>query len=327
MSNQPSDAITRAHLGRRVTLRRVVGERDGRPLFSDVVGELIDVRDDLLVVRRRDGSVVEVDSGSVAAAKVVPDQNRPLSAIDWSEPELERVAAQGWRALEVERLGEWLLRASAGFSRRANSVLPLGVSGLPLDNAIDVVERWYADRGLPAQAQIPTRACADVDARLDERGWLAVNETWVMVADVQAVLLASARRDDLPPVVIENSPSTAWLATYHYSGNELPAAAVHTMSLHERVGFASVADDKGVLAIVRGAIDERWLGLTAVETVERARRRGLASHAVRTTVEWAARQGARHVYLQVADQNHGAIAMYQRLGFVEHHRNHYRRAA
>ena len=129
MSNQPSDAITRAHLGRRVTLRRVVGERDGRPLFSDVVGELIDVRDDLLVVRRRDGSVVEVDSGSVAAAKVVPHQNRPLSAIDWSEPELERVAAQGWRALEVERLGEWLLRASAGFSRRANSVLPLGVSG------------------------------------------------------------------------------------------------------------------------------------------------------------------------------------------------------
>jgi ribosomal protein S18 acetylase RimI-like enzyme len=40
---------------------------------------------------------------------------------------------------------------------------------------------------------------------------------------------------------------------------------------------------------------------------------------------WARRHGATDGYLQVADGNAGAIDMYQRLGFTEHHRYHYRR--
>jgi ribosomal protein S18 acetylase RimI-like enzyme len=35
---------------------------------------------------------------------------------------------------------------------------------------------------------------------------------------------------------------------------------------------------------------------------------------------WAARQGARYSYVQVATVNDSAIAAYTRLGFVHHHR-------
>ena len=48
--------------------------------------------------------------------------------------ELERVAAAHWRGTEEEWLGEWLLRAADGFTGRANSALPLGDPGLPLDD-------------------------------------------------------------------------------------------------------------------------------------------------------------------------------------------------
>ena len=47
--------------------------------------------------------------------------------------ELERVAAAHWRGTEEEWLGEWLLRAADGFTGRANSALPLGDPGRPLD--------------------------------------------------------------------------------------------------------------------------------------------------------------------------------------------------
>ena len=41
--------------------------------------------------------------------------------------------------------------------------------------------------------------------------------------------------------------------------------------------------------------------------------------------EWARGHGATDGYLQVSDGNASAIAMYQRLGFTEHHRYRYRR--
>jgi ribosomal protein S18 acetylase RimI-like enzyme len=69
--------------------------------------------------------------------------------------DLERVAAAHWRGTEEEWLGEWLLRAAGGFTGRANSALPLGDPGLPLDDALAVVTQWYLDRGLAPMIAVP----------------------------------------------------------------------------------------------------------------------------------------------------------------------------
>ena len=58
-------------VGSRVVVRRTVGERDGRPLFSDLLGELITWGDDV-VVRTADGVDVTVPRAEVAAGKRVP---------------------------------------------------------------------------------------------------------------------------------------------------------------------------------------------------------------------------------------------------------------
>jgi hypothetical protein len=93
---------------------------------------------------------------------------------------LERVAAQHWRGTEEEWLGGWLLRAAEGFTGRANSALPLADPGLPLDDALDTVTRWYAARGLPPMIAIPrplgagARATGcQLDHQLSERAWLS----------------------------------------------------------------------------------------------------------------------------------------------------------
>src|SRR5580693_4508172 len=109
--------------------------------------------------------------------------------------DLERVAAAHWRGTEEERLGGWLLRAAGGFTGRANSALPLGDPGLPLDDALAAVTRWYRDRGLTPMIAVPAPLDADADAdadgdgELDEhlarRSWLTrPGPAYFMVADL-----------------------------------------------------------------------------------------------------------------------------------------------
>ena len=61
--------------------------------------------------------------------------------------DIERAAALHWQAPDTERLGEWLLRAAASFTGRANSALPAGDPGRPLPEAVAAVEGWYRRRG------------------------------------------------------------------------------------------------------------------------------------------------------------------------------------
>jgi N-acetylglutamate synthase len=125
---------------------------------------------------------------------------------------------------------------------------------------------------------------------------------------------------------LEELPSADWLSAYHYRGGALPEQAVRLLSRHDRVRFASISVDRQVRAIARGAVDEGWLGVTAVEVEQGYRRRGLASLLMRALVGWGREQGADQCYLQVDTGNTAALALYQRLNFTEHHRYHYRLA-
>jgi ribosomal protein S18 acetylase RimI-like enzyme len=44
---------------------------------------------------------------------------------------------------------------------------------------------------------------------------------------------------------------------------------------------------------------------------------------MRTILDWAAERGAISAYLQVAEENAAALALYDRLGFARHHGYHY----
>jgi len=67
----PALALTPADVGARVVVRRVLGDRGGRPVFGDVLGELLSWQDGVLLVRARSGEVA-IDLRAVVAAKRIP---------------------------------------------------------------------------------------------------------------------------------------------------------------------------------------------------------------------------------------------------------------
>src|SRR3954447_13647684 len=127
-------------VGHRVVVRRIVGIRGNRPLFTDVLGELISYDDAGLAVATRSG-VQNIPLDAIQAAKRVPYGPKQIT-------ELERIANETWPAPVQEKLGGWTLRAADGWTGRANSALPLGDPGLGREAAIDAVVAWYRDRQL-----------------------------------------------------------------------------------------------------------------------------------------------------------------------------------
>ncbi len=319
--------------GRRVSVRRVVGSTDGRPLFSDALGLLERTDDDAVVVRRADGSAVTIVPGSIVAARLVPPPSVSVTgragavrALATGTPELERIAAQAWLGLENGAVGEWLLRAAGGFTGRANSALPVGDPGLPLGAAVDAVAAWYTDRGLPPRFQVPLPYADEVDAELDARGWSGGDGALVLVADLGPVLARPVSAVAAGTTVrVDPLPDGAWLAAYHYRGGALPPHAKAVVERGRQLGFGSVrSTDGSVLAIARGSLDEGWLGVTAVEVDPGARRQGLAGVALRALARWAVDRGGECCYLQVSPANAPALALYRSAGFVDHHWYQYR---
>lgn len=245
-----------------------------------------------------------------------------------STEDLEHAAAAGWRACDEDRLGNWLLRAAEGFTGRANSALAAGDPGLPLATAIGKVCCWYSERGLPPMIAVPYPPGQPAASRLDRElaglGWpVRADAATVMTADAD-VLAAQAGTARLAEVEIDAEPDADWLARYHYRGQGLPPVAIKLLTSAPWQAFGSVRSGGETVAIGRVAHAGDWAGLTAIEVEPRFRRTGLGTVVTRALAAAAAKRGASSIYLQVADGNAGAHALYRRLGFTDHHGYHYR---
>lgn len=317
--------LTVADVGARVMVRHRLP--DGRA--TDVLGELVRWDDTALAVRDRDDVEHTVARADVLAGKRIPPPptRRSRASHDIDDLALEHIASLGWPALESEPLGEWVLRASGGFTGRGNSVLVAGDPGMPLDDAMARVRRWYADRDLPAIAAVPDPAMADVDRHLVATGWEPYNPTVVLTAPLESVLAAAGGREGAEGVRVSDTLEDSWLAGYHYRGGALPPVARTLLDGGVRA-FADIEDPEGPvpLAIGRVAVGDGWAGFTAVEVATHARRRGLAGRIMAALTAWAADRGVTDLYLQAAAENDAAHAFYARLGFREHHRYRYLRA-
>lgn len=308
-------------------MRCLIDSSSGAGRFTDTVGVLTSWNKGVLLITRRTGETVRIPESSLVAGKVVPaaPARRRGPAADFEE--LARVVARAWQPVESERLGGWELRASAGFTRRANSVLPLGDPGLPLDEALARVRRWYEERDLPAYVQTATGAAGtqeELCAELEARGWHREVSAEVRIGALAPIGDLDA---DVARVRLARSFDEAWLQRYHRFGVPGPHV-LKVLGSGPSVWFASVAGEGAVpAAIGRCVIDGRWAGFMAVEVDPAYRRQGLATTVMTALARRALEEGASAAWLQVETENDGARALYEAMGFAIHHRYHHFRSA
>ncbi|MEU0689347.1 GNAT family N-acetyltransferase [Streptomyces uncialis] len=319
--------ITPADVGKRVSIRRLHHSAEDPAKFTDTVGVLTSWDAGVLMVTRRTGEAVRIAESSLVAGKVVPDVPARRRGPAASYEELARVAGRAWQPVESGRLGDWELRAAGGFTRRANSVLPLGDPGVPLDEALTRVREWYAARELPAYVQTatgPPGAQDALHAELTSRGWLVE-----VSAELRTGALAPLADTAAEPagVRLERGFDDGWLRRYQRSP-EAGETVRRVLAAGPSVWFASVGGGAGEVpaAIGRCVVDGRWAGFMAVEVDPGQRRRGLGTAVMAALAGRALAEGASAAWLQVEADNAAARAMYDRAGFRTHHTYHHHRA-
>ncbi|PWI15754.1 GNAT family N-acetyltransferase [Streptomyces sp. Act143] len=318
--------ITAADVGKRVSVRRLDDPAVPGEKFTDTVGVLASWDNGVLLITRKGGETVHIAESSLVAGKVVPSAPARRRGPSATYEELAHVCSRAWRPVESERLGEWELRAASGFTRRANSVLPLGDPGLPLDDALETVRRWYGERGLPAYLQTATGAAGTQEllcAELERRAWVreVTAELWI------GALAPVADRAPQVDVELSRDADEAWLARYQRKG--VSEVALQVLGSGPSVWFAKVPGSGAVpAAIGRCVVDGRWASFAAVEVDPAQRRRGLATEVMAALARRALDEGASAAWLQVENENAGARALYAGMGFAAHHAyHHYREPA
>jgi N-acetylglutamate synthase len=324
-SPSPPDTRWEDHLGHRIVVRV-----HGATGLRDVLGDLLEATGDRLLVLTRRGEV-EVDRAAIVAGHPIPPAPTraapPHRAL--SVGSLELLMAQHWQAAEQDWLGGWLLRASGGFTGRANSVLAVGEPGMPMHVAVLEVSDWYADRGLRPMAASPEPRLDEDDTEqllaaagaFESAGWLPIAGAGATVMTAPTGELRGAGRG-LPDGLssrLQQSPDAEWLSHYNYRGRPVPQDGVRLLLSAPEQVFASILDGERVVAVARGSLAERWAGVTATEVDPDYRRKGLAGALIAVIAEWAWQRGARSAFVQVAETNQIAHRFYLSAGFEPHH--------
>lgn len=298
-------------MGQRMTLR--LHDPDGG--FRDVVGVLKSET----TIEKRDGSLIQFHPREVAVWRVItppPDRAGMGSPLSLRIRDIELAANATWPAKEQVQLGNWILRASGKFTKRANSVLAIGSPGVNVDLAINEVLKFYNTRGLTPTFHIALPTYAELGRHLKEKGWQSDISVDVMVADIGEVIQESLFNDSGVNCYVDDAPSEEWIALQ----NDHDVFEIMTRC---PARYAELRRDGKIIGVARASNYDNWTILTRLYVDPNERGNGFGRDLIHSLLLDAQIGGAKKVALQVGSKNLGAIALYEKMGLRLHHTYEY----
>ncbi|TVX76327.1 GNAT family N-acetyltransferase [Corynebacterium sp. NML180780] len=311
-------------VGDRVVVRQRRGE-----MASDVIGHVLSLNP--LVIRPQEvgGFPSFKDAVEIRDVHIIKKLS-PRTVRNSDIRAIETATARAFPGQEQQLISGWLARSGAEIAERSNSAAPIGHSASLQPVPLDALREFYAERDMPVQLLVPERigkpALRLIEGHQDR--WELGEEILVMTAPCEDAPAEPAGAD----FRVDDTPDADWLSMYHFRGAALPEDAVLDLASHieGRIAFARLERGGRTVAVTRATLTESddgrtWLGYSAVEVAEDCRRQGLGTQLTRQLLAWGAQQGAERAYLQARVSNTAALAMYHKLGFLEHHRHRYAR--
>jgi GNAT superfamily N-acetyltransferase len=300
-------------IGQRLTLR--LNDPDGG--YRDLVGIL----ESATTLRKRSGEIVEFDPRQIAIVhpiKEVPQRAGSGAPVSLRIAELEALSTRTWPPREIKEIGKWQIRISDGVTYRANSVLvsgapPFGEPGIELDQAIDLVEKIYADAKLPAVFHLVNPMHQEFTDYLIGKGWKEKVGAAFLVCDIDSTAdITDTLKERNLTLRDEDAPTPEFLALH---GDEILESIMNSYPAR----YLSLCSDGVTVATARIAVSESWAITTRLIVAESHRRQGLAELLMQAAIAISQGEGANKMSLQLDRSNIAAQALYEKMGFRVHH--------
>ena len=239
---------------------------------------------------------------------------------------IEEAASRAWPAKHTQQYGGWLLRATEGVTRRANSVLPLGnPDDKTLEAALEHVQLFYKEHALPTRFQMTSASQPDeLDSFLESKELIIDMRVKVLTVPLANIHLEEPEVG----VVVFGSPWNDWFMTYQTASGFKKQQMKVRQGIIERISnekacAAAILGEK-VMGIGLAVLDQEWLGLFSLVTEPKVRRQHIATSITQSLIGWGLSRGAQYGYLQVEETNEPAQKLYFGLGFTEAYSYWYR---
>lgn len=229
---------------------------------------------------------------------------------------LEELAANAWPGLHTALVDGWVVRFAEGFSRRANSVLPLQAGRSPLEERIGRCEALFRGRGMdPVFKLYPEAEPGGLDGELERRGYTKQACTSVMVLESLDRLCP-----DLPgdlELTLTEELTDPWFGVYgaDHVGANLPVARAIMEHIVPERRFVLLSRDGVPAACALAVMEDGWAGIFDVVVRKDLRGHGLGRLVMERTLAVSGELGARRSYLQVMDENRTAVNLYRSMGY------------
>lgn len=226
-----------------------------------------------------------------------------------------------WPSTRAVHCDGWVFRSANGYTKRANSAHAMAPSR-DFPSVFAKARAFYAAQRLPATFRLTPLAGAGADALLHRLGFARIDPTIVMSTAISGDVGIDRT------VTIDTQYSDHWGGAYAAARGLTPAeAAAHGVILQTialPTAYATWRVDGVPLAFGLGVLDYGRLGLFDIATAADARRQGAAGRIVSSLLGWGQSLGAHTAWLSVIADNDPAIALYDKFGFGERYRYHYR---
>ncbi|HEX4054496.1 MAG TPA: GNAT family N-acetyltransferase [Tepidisphaeraceae bacterium] len=252
-----------------------------------------------------------------------------------TDPTLIELSADAtWPAQTSEPLGPWRLRATHGYSHRANSVRTVCAdrrtsAGGSWEELIQQAETFYRQQHLPAIFHIsPATVPHDLDQILTRRGYGVENVAEVWSGNPGEVREATAYREVFDEIVMRDEPDAAWLrcAVDEHIGPLKIREEICRRVPPPRL-FASMVEKNEPVARGLGAVHGGIGWVYCMATVADHQRRGYARWILNRLADWSKTNGAHSLCLQVLASNVAARSLYSGATFRKQYDYHYRVSA
>ena len=246
---------------------------------------------------------------------------------------LEKIAADGHKALEIEQYKDWELRFSKGFTGRANSIRIMGDPIKEIDEEVEdklaFAEAEYEKRGLPPMFKL-TEADKAFSDYLVSRGYVVNQPTDVMILPLDGadyLINVSENIDDMVKAIIDipgevncsDSPDDWFEPYFQFEGMTDRTQQDLCKQIHSNVSidkvYIKILQEGRVAAVASLAIEDGYSLLHNVVVNPDLRGQGLGKKLCWAAISGSKSEGADYSYLQVIETNEVALNLYKKLGY------------